>query len=165
MVFPKQRDRLVLVEEIPGSVSFAMIPMQRLHAQSRITSMLLCVPPIINRRRVEYFMPKVPGVRIVEYLTDPGVGKVLSAKKKVSHFFLHKNVHVYPKYLFLLPKKPVTHPSPLWTLRYSMVRIFLEKPTAKQPIVSQMQAEAGLAREGTVLGAVNEWRTWFINDQ
>lgn len=62
--------------------------------------------PLVNRRRVEYFVPKAPGVRV-----------------------------------------------------------FVEKPTAKQPIVSQMQADSGLAREGTLLGAANEWRTWFVLDR
>jgi hypothetical protein len=62
--------------------------------------------PLVNRRRVEYFVPKMQGVRI-----------------------------------------------------------FVEKTTAKQPIVSQMQADAGLSREGTLLGAVNEWRTWFVVDR
>lgn len=61
---------------------------------------------IVNRRRVEYYMPRVRGIRI-----------------------------------------------------------FVEKPTAKQPIISQMQAEAGLSREGTMLGAINEWRTWFVVDK
>ena len=41
------------------------------------------------------------------------------------------------------------------------VRVFLEKQTAKQPIQKQMESDAGLVRRGTVLGAINEWRTWF----
>ena len=44
------------------------------------------------------------------------------------------------------------------------VRCFVEKPTTKQPVQQQMEADAGLVREGSVLGAVNEWRTWFVVD-
>ena len=44
------------------------------------------------------------------------------------------------------------------------MRVFIEKSTTKQPIQQQMEADAGLVRTGTVLGAVNEWRSWFVMD-
>lgn len=63
------------------------------------------------------------------------------------------------------------------------MRVFIEKSTSKQPIQQQMEADAGLVRSGTVLfrpipffptyehqgkclelGAINEWRTWFVAD-
>lgn len=44
------------------------------------------------------------------------------------------------------------------------VRVYVEKSTAKQPLQNSMEAEAGLVRTGTVLGAINEWKTWFVVD-
>lgn len=44
------------------------------------------------------------------------------------------------------------------------VRVYVEKNTAKQPLQNSMEAEAGLVRTGTVLGAINEWKTWFVVD-
>lgn len=39
---------------------------------------------------------------------------------------------------------------------------FIEKRTSKQPIQQQMDADSGLVRKGTVMGAINEWQTWFV---
>ena len=101
----------------PSSVNTAIRPLAEpdrisgidvvlLDGSSASSSAAASPQPLVNRRRVEYFVPKMQGVRI-----------------------------------------------------------FVEKTTAKQPIVSQMQADAGLSREGTLLGAVNEWRTWFVVDR
>lgn len=45
------------------------------------------------------------------------------------------------------------------------VRVFIEMNTTKKPLQQQMEADAGLVRTGTVLGAINEWKTWIVIDK
>lgn len=47
---------------------------------------------------------------------------------------------------------------------YEGVRVFVEKQTTKQPLQRQLNGDAGLTRDGTLLAAVNEWRTWIVID-
>lgn len=44
------------------------------------------------------------------------------------------------------------------------IRVFVAKAAPKSPLLRDMEADAGLARQGNVLGAINEWRTWFVAD-
>lgn len=46
----------------------------------------------------------------------------------------------------------------------SGIRAFVEKATPKNAVLSEMERNYGFARAGTVLGAINEWRTWFVAD-
>jgi hypothetical protein len=44
------------------------------------------------------------------------------------------------------------------------VRVFVEKKAHRNPMQEKLEAAAGLARKGSVLGAINEWHTWFVVD-
>lgn len=44
------------------------------------------------------------------------------------------------------------------------VRLFVEKYTTRQPLQKHMDADSGLVRTGTVLGAINEWHTILVVD-
>ena len=96
----------------PSSANTTIRPLAEADRLTKIDVVLLDEPsdaapqPLVNRRRVEYFVPLIVGVRV-----------------------------------------------------------FVEKPTAKQAVVSQMMADSGLQREGTMLGAINEWRTWIVMDE
>lgn len=45
------------------------------------------------------------------------------------------------------------------------VRVFVEKKAHRNPMQEKLEADAGLARSGSVLGAINEWHTWFVADK
>ena len=47
---------------------------------------------------------------------------------------------------------------------YENIRMFIEKPTTKQILQQKLIADSGLTRDGTLLSAVNEWRTWIVVD-
>ena len=44
------------------------------------------------------------------------------------------------------------------------VRVFVAKAAPKSPLLRDTEVDPGLARQGNVLRAVNEWRTWFGTD-
>lgn len=44
------------------------------------------------------------------------------------------------------------------------IRAFLARASSKSPLQRDMNRNCGLARTGNVLGAVNEWHTWFVAD-
>lgn len=44
------------------------------------------------------------------------------------------------------------------------VRVFVEKPASKHVLQHHLDADSGLTRTGTLLGAINEWHTWIVAD-
>ena len=44
------------------------------------------------------------------------------------------------------------------------VRVFVEKKAHRNPMQEKLDAAARLERKSSVLGAINEWQTWFVVD-